>query len=272
MAITASVGELVRIQFPCFDIDGVTPMSGLVNTDFVKLLLRDNVVSAVVATVSEVGSTGRYVISFTPDADGLWYAEVQTPVDDIFSDQVEVGPPPDDWLTAIADVVWWEGLPGAFPVNSAGWRLANVDENVTDLHHALIMAVLTATGGDVSHVETNATKPDSFYDNLTVVVRDSAGNVARRIATYEQTNGSFVFGGEDLPFVPTAGDQVIVLGILGRVLCENSEEMLIRLIEIHRLLGLDAEYPLCITKTSQEVDAIKLTHTEVGNKLIVRRE
>jgi hypothetical protein len=272
MALTASVGELVRIQFPCFDIDGITPMSGLVDADFGKLLLRDNVVSAVSMTITEVGTTGRYVISFTPDADGLWYPEVTTPVEDIFADQVEVGPPPDDWLIAIADAVWAEILPNAFPPNSAGWRLARTDENVVEVHHALIMAVLTASGGDVAHVETNATQADGFYDGLTVVVRDSAGNVARRIATYEQTNGSFVFGGQDLPFTPTAGDEVIVLGILGRVLCENSEEMLLRLIEIHRLMGLDAEYPLCITKTSQEVDDIKLTHTEVGNKLIVRRE
>ena len=28
------------------------------------------------------------------------------PVEDIFADQVEVGPPPDDWLTPIATEVW----------------------------------------------------------------------------------------------------------------------------------------------------------------------
>lgn len=245
-------------------------MSGLVDGDFGKLLLRDNVVSAVVMTIVEVGVTGRYVMSFTPDADGLWYAEVQTVVEDIFADQVEVGPPPDDWLAAIAAEVWSTILPGVFPADSAGWRLANVDDNVTDVHNALIMAVLTATGGDGNTIETNATKPDGFYDTMTVVIRNAAGNVVRRIQSYSNTNGAFKI--PDLPFTPAPGDAVIVLGILGEVACADDTALALRLIEIHRLLGLDAEYPLCITKTRQEVDDIVLTHTEVGDKLIVQRE
>jgi len=271
MTLAASVGELVRIQFPCFDIDGITPLTGLPDTAFGKLLLRDNTVSGVTMTVSEVGATGRYVMSFTPNADGLWYAEVETPVEDIFADQVEVGPPPDDWIDAIVAAVWGEILPGAYPANSAGWRLANVDDNVTDVHHALIMAILTATGGDADTIETGAIKPDGFYDNLTVVLRGSAGNTVRRIVSYSQANGAFEVD-PDLPFTPTAGDEVIVLGILGKLACEADPTMLLKLTEIHRLLGLDAEYPLCITKTRQEVDAITLTHTEVGDKLIVQRE
>lgn len=271
MTLNASVGELVQIQFPAFDIDGITPLTGLVDTDFQKLLLVDNAISAVTVTVTEVGSTGRYVISFTPNLDGLWYAEVTTPVEDIFADQVEVGPPPDDWLVAIADEILSTIVPGTYPANSVGWRIANTDDNVEDIHDALIMAVLTASGGGVDGVETNATQVDGFYDGLTVVVRNAAGNVARVIDSYEQTNGVFYFT-EDLTFVPAAGDEVIVLGILGKVVCENSAEMLEKLLEIWMLLGLDPENPLCITKTTQEVDGITLVSTEIGNKLIVTRE
>jgi hypothetical protein len=271
MTLAASVGELVQIQFPAFDVDGLTPLTGLVDSDFSKLLLRDNTVSAVTVTVTEVGSTGRYVISFTPDANGLWYAEVQTPAEDIFADQVEVGPPPDDWIDALVAGVWSEILPGTYPANSAGWRLANVDDNVTDVHHALIMAVLTATGGDADTIETGALKPDGFYDDLTVVIRNAAGNTVRRIVSYSQTNGAFEVT-PNLPFTPTAGDEVIVLGILGKVACEADPDLVLMLTEIYRLLGLDAEYPLCITKTRQEVDAITLVSTEVGDKLIVQRE
>jgi hypothetical protein len=271
VTLNASVGELVQVQFPAFDIDGITPLVGLVDGDFTKLLLVDNAISAQTVTVTEVGSTGRYVITFTPNANGLWYAEVTTPVEDIFADQVEVGPPPDDWLTAIADEVWSTILPAAFPADSAGERLATVDDNVEDVHHALIMAVLTATGGTASGVETGATQADGFYEGLTLVVRNAAGNVSRRIDSYSQANGLFTFA-EDLPFTPAPGDEVIVLGVLGKVACENSDVVLAKLVEIHQRLGLDAENPLCITKTSQEADGWRLVHTEVGDKLIVTRE
>lgn len=269
MTLQASVGELVQIQFPAFDIDGITPMTGLVDGDFSKLLLVDNTVSAVVMTVSEVGATGRYVMAFTPDADGLWYAEVETPVEDIFADQVEVGPPPTDWLNAIWSVI----LPGTFPPNSAGARLANIDVNTEGIYNALIMGVYTASGGGVDGVETDAVKADGFYDGLTVVVRNAAGNVARRIDSYVQSNGTFYFGADDdLPFVPAAGDEVVVLGLLGEVLCENSDSMLERLVEIWQRLGLDPDNPLCITKEAQTADGWRIVSTTVGNKMIVTRE
>jgi len=285
MTLTASVGELVQIQFPAFDIDGITPLTGLVDGDFSKLLIVDDSVSAQTATVTEVGSTGRYVISFTPNANGLWYAEVTTPVDDIFADQVEVGPPPTDWIDSLVTAVWSEILAGAYPADSAGWRLARVDDtvvniytltqgiddNVQNIHDALIMAVLTASGGGVDGVETNATQADGFYDGLTAVVRNASGNVSRRIASYVQTDGTFYFD-DDLPFTPAAGDDVIVLGLLGKVLCEGSSSNLEKLIEIWQRLGLDPENPLCITKTAQEANGWRLVHTEVGDKLIVTRE
>lgn len=285
MTLNASVGELVQIQFPAFDIDGITPLTGLVDGDFTKLLLVDSSVSAQSVTVAEVGATGRYVISFTPDADGLWYAEVTTPVEDIFADQVEVGPPPTDWLEAIATEVWSTLLPGTFPVGSAGYILDAVngtvtvidgkvdviDANVDLLTEALIMGVFTASGGTADAVTTDATKADGFYDGLTVVVRNADGNVSRRIASYSQTDGTFSFD-DGLPFTPAAGDEVIVLGVLGRVACESGPELLDKLVEVWQRLGLDPDNPLCITKMGQESNGWRLVHTEVGTKLIVTRE
>lgn len=285
MTLQASVGELVQIQFPCFDIDGITPLTGKVDGDFGKILLLDNTVSAVVMTVSEVGTTGRYVMSFTPDSDGLWYAEVTTEVDDVYGDQVEVGSPPDDWLTAIATEVWSTLLPGGFPAGSAGYIVGNVDgkltiiegkidvidANVDVLSDALVMGVYTATGGTAGYVETDATKADEFYDDLTVVVRNAAGNVTRRILAYEQADGTFFFDG-DTPFTPAAGDQVIVLGMLGKIACETDASMLAKLVEVWQRLGLDPDNPLCVSKLSQEANGWKIVHAEVGNKLILTRE
>jgi len=284
MTLTASQGELVEIQFPVFDIDGITPLTGYVDGDFSKLLLVDSAVSAVVMTVTEVGSTGRYVMTFTPNADGLWYAEVITPIEDIFADQVEVGPPPDDWIDAIAQEVWVTALPGTFPVGSAGYILGNVDgtlaiidgkidvidANVDIMLEALIMGIYTASGGTDTYVETDATKVDGFYDGLVAVVRGADGNVSRRISSYELADGTFFFD-DELPFTPAAGDEVIVLSLLGKVLCESSSGILDKLIEVWQRLGLDPDNPLCIKKTEHTSNGWKLTHSTVGDKIIVQR-
>lgn len=285
MTINASIGELVQVQFPCFDIDGITPLTGKGDSDFGKLLIVDNVISGVTMTVAEVGSTGRYVMRFTPDVGGLWYAEVTTEVEDIFADQVEVGPPPDDWIDAIVSGVWEALLPGSFPAGSAGDILGNVpstlttietkidiiDTNVDTIFDALILAVYTASDGAFTYVETDAVKADGFYDDLTVVVRNASGNIARRIFAYEQTDGTFFFDG-DVPFVPAVGDQVIVLGMLGKMVCEGNQDLLAKLVEIWQRLGLDADNPLCISKLSQEANGWKIVSQEVGDKLILTRE
>jgi hypothetical protein len=88
--ITAVVGELLRIHFPVFEEDGLTPSPGLLNTDFTKVLVRDTVSSALPVTVTEVGATGRYFAAFTPDQVGRWYLDVQTPFEDVFGADILV--------------------------------------------------------------------------------------------------------------------------------------------------------------------------------------
>jgi len=91
--IQAAVGETVRLHFVLLEEDGVTPLSGLDDSDFTKELIRDTVESAVVGTVAEVATTGRYHLDFVPDAEGSWYVDVFTDeTDDMFSCLVAVGP------------------------------------------------------------------------------------------------------------------------------------------------------------------------------------
>jgi len=90
--LTALVDIPVKIPFPVFDVDGVTPLSGLVDGDFTnKTLIKDDAVQALTVTVTEVGSTGKYYAEFTPDDRGFWYVEVTTPGDEVYGHHVDVG-------------------------------------------------------------------------------------------------------------------------------------------------------------------------------------
>jgi hypothetical protein len=272
-AISASVGELVQIQFFVFDVDGITPLTGLVDGDFTKTLLLDDATSAVTVTVTEVGATGRYVVDFTPTAAGLWYVDVVLPdTEAVWACNVEVGPPPDDWIDAIADGVWAELLPNGFPAGSAGARLAQASDDAALLRSALIAANLAATAGSTDTViNTGATQTDDYYNGLLVVVVNSTGTVGRRITDYAMTDGAFTLN-EALPFTPDVDDPVIVLGLLGEVTLSADSSALLKLCEVHRILGLDAEAPLCISKTKSEAGDIVLNQTEVGKKVIVQRQ
>jgi len=66
------VGEEVVSQFPVFDTDGVSYLSGVSPVDFEILEFRDDTSVAVSATISEIGTTGVYRIVFTPTAPAQW--------------------------------------------------------------------------------------------------------------------------------------------------------------------------------------------------------
>lgn len=94
--VLAKINTEVTLQFTAFDIDGVTLLTGKVDGDWGKKLLRGvTTISLVTVTVTEVvGSPGRYAAVFTPDAVGLWYVEITSEVDDVFAcyvDASEVG-------------------------------------------------------------------------------------------------------------------------------------------------------------------------------------
>jgi len=92
--LTALINTEVKLQFAVFDVDGITPLSGLLDGDFInKVVLRDETdqTGSITLTVTEIGSTGKYVASFTPDARGLWYVEATAPSEDVFGCHVDVG-------------------------------------------------------------------------------------------------------------------------------------------------------------------------------------
>lgn len=90
MALTAGINELLKIPFFVTDVDGISPLTGLTNSSFTKVLIREDTVEPGPITVSEIGS-GYYWAEFTPDATGLWYATITTPAQDVFAEEVLVG-------------------------------------------------------------------------------------------------------------------------------------------------------------------------------------
>jgi hypothetical protein len=106
-----SIGDTVELQFPVFDIDGITLVSGLTDGQFTKVLLRDatDQSGSVTTTISEIGTTGHYVATFSPDANGLWFVEVTTPQDDFFGCYVQVGPPSQAIIDGLADFFVHQG-------------------------------------------------------------------------------------------------------------------------------------------------------------------
>jgi len=69
------VGEEVKDHFPLFDLNNPgVKKSG--ETSFTSYLWKDNAVSAVPVTVSEIGSSGEYAVAFTPDSEGVWSVQV----------------------------------------------------------------------------------------------------------------------------------------------------------------------------------------------------
>jgi hypothetical protein len=204
--------------------------------------------------------------------DGFWYVQLETPYEDVFGFTVEVGPPATDVVEAIADAVWAEELPNGFPAGSAGYIVSDIDTKVSSIQKSIIAADLLVEAGSTTLVlNTNATQGDSFYDGLQLVICNASGTVARRIVSYANVDGAFTLL-PALPFSPADGDRVIVLGRLGEVAVGSDSESAVKLCEIHRILGLDSEAPLCVSKTSQSAGGITLTHKEIGKKVTVTRE
>ena len=73
-----TTGALFIDQFPAWEADGVSKRSGLTvaGGDLSVIVWYNGAVSAVVPTITEIGSSGEYKLSFTPDAPGFWAAEV----------------------------------------------------------------------------------------------------------------------------------------------------------------------------------------------------
>lgn len=90
MALVSGNGQPVSIPLFVYDVDGLTPVTGLPDSAFTKRLIANGAISAVPVTVAEIG-LGYYTVNFTPDAIGLWDVTVQTPEDELWGTSVQVG-------------------------------------------------------------------------------------------------------------------------------------------------------------------------------------
>ncbi len=73
------VGEVVVSQFPIFDEDGVSYLSGVLPSSFDISQFRNDAEVAVTATVSEIGTSGIYQVTFTPTDSAQWAIVVKLP-------------------------------------------------------------------------------------------------------------------------------------------------------------------------------------------------
>ena len=95
-------------------------------------------------------------------------------------------------------------------VNTIDGKVDVIDANVDDLKAAIIAAELTTAAGSSSTVvRTNATQANDFYNDMILVVINSAGVAARSITDYAQTNGAFTV--DALPFTPITNDPIFVI-------------------------------------------------------------
>ncbi len=74
MSRPEKLGDIVVDHFPVFDTDGYTKKSG--ETVFTTTLWKDAVEQVLSVVIAEIGSSGEYKVSFTPDAIGVWSVDV----------------------------------------------------------------------------------------------------------------------------------------------------------------------------------------------------
>lgn len=105
----------------------------------------------------------------------------------------------------IADGVWDEPAAGHVAADTFGERLGR---------RVAIRTTATA-GSSPTEIRTGLTQANDFFNNMPVLVVNAAGIVARNINDYANTNGAITV--DALPFTPTIGDPVLILGATGSV-------------------------------------------------------
>ena len=102
MGRQVKIGDVVTDHFPVFEDDGFTKHPGLLAADFVTTIYRNSAISGIPATITEIGSSGEYAYSFTPNAPGDWDIQIHVLYnDDVLGDEFEAV---DDLLIDMAPV------------------------------------------------------------------------------------------------------------------------------------------------------------------------
>lgn len=94
--------------------------------------------------------------------------------------------------------------------------LSKAQETLDRLNELNVAKETTASSGSsTTEIRTSLTEADGFYNNMLVVVINSAGVAARNIDNHTQLNGALTVVA--LPFTPVSGDKVIILARTGCV-------------------------------------------------------
>ena len=175
---------LVTDQFPIYETDGYTKKSG--ETTFTITVWKDGVVSAVVATIAEIGVSGEYKVSFTPDSVGFWVVEVLIDYNkDLFVGEYDVGLSEDaealfnaaydDGTTTLYMEAWLD----RFGQSIAAANLVSCQVDVYEQDGSLLLTASSASpraNGRFSLTSSTVLVDNRPY-NVTVTIVDNLGSI-----------------------------------------------------------------------------------------------
>jgi hypothetical protein len=76
MSRQVETSEPVQDNFSAFENDGYTKRSGLTAPDFTVTVYKDGAPLALSVTITEIGSTGEYMVELTPAVDGFYSVQI----------------------------------------------------------------------------------------------------------------------------------------------------------------------------------------------------
>lgn len=173
----------VTDQFPVYETDGYTKKSG--ETVFTATVWRNGVVSAVVPTIVEIGSSGEYKVTFTPDNFGFWVVEVLIDYNkDIWSGEYDIAPNEAEcWLNVSYDdgtsTLYMETWLTRFGAVISDSNLVSCQVDVYEQDGTLLFSDTSNTpraNDRFSLTEVVSLEDDRPY-NVTVTIIDNLGTV-----------------------------------------------------------------------------------------------
>lgn len=113
--------------------------------------------------------------------------------------------------SSIAASVWNASVSGSTS-GSAGHSLNVIESVMLVVRDALIVATGSVLGSSTQFaLKTNLLHADNFFDNMFVQVLNSSGSATRRVESYAQVSGTIDVSSDPFPFVPTVGDNLLIL-------------------------------------------------------------
>ena len=173
MARLVKTGVATRFDIRVFDSndDGKT---GLLDASFTKLLTKDGADSAVTVTVTEVSSgSGRYTVTFTPNATGYWSLFVAHSTHDKrgWSEDFDVTT---DGIESLTDIA------GAILVTAANKLTTNASGQVT---------VGTIVASELNSVADALLKRDVDNVEATAAIHSLASIILKLVSRFKSTTG-----------------------------------------------------------------------------------